>query len=51
MKISELSVLEIKALLYDSLMERERVLHNIRMLEEELAKKQNQEDPVPDKDD
>lgn len=50
MKISELSILEIKALLYDSIIERERVLHNIKMLERELAEKQKQEETVRDKD-
>ena len=39
MKISELSTLEIKALLYDSIMEKERVLHNIKMLQSELEKR------------
>ena len=43
MKISELSVLEIKALLYDSIVERERVIHNIKMLEDELIKRQEEE--------
>ena len=40
MKISELSTIEIKALLYDSSLERDRVLHNIKMLQEELNKRQ-----------
>ena len=52
MKINELSTTEIKALLYDSLMERHRVMHNIKMLEEELRARQEGEpgEGVPEKE-
>ena len=36
MKISELSITQIKALLYDSMMEKDRADHNIKMLKLEL---------------
>jgi hypothetical protein len=45
MNINELSILEIKGLLYDSLQERERILHNIEMLEREMsAREKGQEE-------
>ena len=46
MKISELSTMEIKALIYDSILEKERVVHNIKMLQDELSNRQVlQEEP------
>ena len=52
MKISELSTMEIKALLYDSLMEKQRIMHNIKMLEDELMARQDKEaeESKPEKD-
>jgi hypothetical protein len=44
MNISELNVMEIKALLYDSLVEQKRIANNIKILEEELANKTKEEE-------
>ena len=39
MNIKDLSDTEIKALLYDCVLEKERVEHNMRMLKEELIRR------------
>ena len=39
MNIKDMSIVEVKALLYDLSMEQERISHNMRMLKEEIQRR------------
>ena len=49
MNISELSETEIKAFLYECVLEKERIEHNMEMLRKELAERSKAEKPAPEK--
>ena len=49
MNISELSETELKAYLYDCVLEKERIEHNMEMLRKELVEKSKAESSPPKK--
>ena len=49
MNISELSETELKAYLYDCVLEKERIEHNMEMLRKELAERSRIEKTAPEK--